>query len=480
MADEQTPLLGASQYSVWTQRQKLLIIIAATAASIFSPLAANIYYPALIAIREELGTSEQLLNITITSYMIFQGISPTFVASLSDTLGRRPVYIFCFVIYTTANIALAFQKSFLALLLLRCLQSSGIASTVNLAYAVTADVVTSDERGRYIGFASVGPIVGPSLGPMMGGFIAQKYGWRYIFIFLAVASSCIFIPLMLFMPETARNIAGNGSIPPSSIWNKPLWWLWHDGGSTIGGTRAQQAMAASKKKKILNPFRTLGLLFEYPTGSLLFYNGFSFAVYYAVTSSLAFSFYDLYHFDNLQVGLAYLPVGLGTMLAALGNGVLVDWNFRRLAAKHGLDASKGRNIDPDAYERTGFSFERARLQITLPMIVLATIAMLAYSWSMDLRLPPWVPLLALFVFGMAGTAAYTSMNVLIIDLHTESPAMATAANNLVRCLLGSAATAVTMPLIHVLHIGGAFSLIAGVWALLSPLPVALLFRNRGR
>ncbi len=69
MVSEQTPLLG-TEYTVFKPAQKLSIVIAVTAASVFSPLAANIYYPALIAIHDELNISEELLSITITSYMV--------------------------------------------------------------------------------------------------------------------------------------------------------------------------------------------------------------------------------------------------------------------------------------------------------------------------------------------------------------------------------------------------------------------------
>jgi MFS family permease len=60
------------------------------------------------------------------------------------------------VIYIIANIALGVQNSYAALLVLRCLQSTGISGTVALSTAAIADVVTSAERGTYIGWASVG------------------------------------------------------------------------------------------------------------------------------------------------------------------------------------------------------------------------------------------------------------------------------------------------------------------------------------
>lgn len=76
-------------------------------SNIFSPLTAQIYLPALTAIAEDLNVTSSQVNLTITTYMIFQGITPMFIGSLADSGGRRPAYLVCFVIYIAANIGLA-------------------------------------------------------------------------------------------------------------------------------------------------------------------------------------------------------------------------------------------------------------------------------------------------------------------------------------------------------------------------------------
>lgn len=76
--------------------------------------------------------SLQDVNLTITSYLIIQGISPLIWGSLSDALGRRPIYIASFTVYIIANIALSFSPNFAVLLLFRGLQAAGSASTVSI------------------------------------------------------------------------------------------------------------------------------------------------------------------------------------------------------------------------------------------------------------------------------------------------------------------------------------------------------------
>jgi MFS family permease len=91
------------------------------------------------------------------------------VASVSDTGGRRLSFIICFSIYIVANIGLALQTNYAALLVLRCVQAAGSSGTIALSIAVVADIATSAERGKYMGYATAGILIGPALGPTLGG-----------------------------------------------------------------------------------------------------------------------------------------------------------------------------------------------------------------------------------------------------------------------------------------------------------------------
>lgn len=59
----------------------------------------NIYFPALNPIAASLGVSVSLINLTLTTYMIFQGIAPTLFGDFGDMAGRRPAFIIAVLIY---------------------------------------------------------------------------------------------------------------------------------------------------------------------------------------------------------------------------------------------------------------------------------------------------------------------------------------------------------------------------------------------
>lgn len=76
--------------------------------------------------------SAETVSLTITSYLIIQGISPLFWGSISDALGRRPIYIASFAVYIISNIGLSFSPNFTILMVFRGLQAAGSASTVSI------------------------------------------------------------------------------------------------------------------------------------------------------------------------------------------------------------------------------------------------------------------------------------------------------------------------------------------------------------
>ena len=71
VSDEETPLVqGQKRHSTFSNRQKKYIIMTAALASTFSPISANIYYPALNSIAMDLHISASLINLTIMTYMV--------------------------------------------------------------------------------------------------------------------------------------------------------------------------------------------------------------------------------------------------------------------------------------------------------------------------------------------------------------------------------------------------------------------------
>lgn len=195
------------------------------------------------------------------------------------------MYIFCFTIFTAANIGLALQNNYAALLVLRMLQSAGSSGTVALANGVVGDIITSAERGTYVAFASLGGLLGPMIAPILGGIIGQYAGWHWIFWFLLIFSAAVFIPLILFMPETCRNVVDNGTIPPPLLSQNITDAIRHRHRAQQGLTfdQAKQEQIAQKYRfRLPNPLSTLRVLLDVESAILLVCTGLGIGCFYAI------------------------------------------------------------------------------------------------------------------------------------------------------------------------------------------------------
>ena len=141
-------------HSIFSRNIKLFVIAMTVMSSVFSPFTNMVYIPALNALARDLAVSPSDINFSVTTYQIMQGIAPLFFGDLADRAGRRPVYLVTFVIYLAANIGLALQRQYSALLGLRALQSTGSSATIAIGNGVIADLYTSAERGGFVGFVS--------------------------------------------------------------------------------------------------------------------------------------------------------------------------------------------------------------------------------------------------------------------------------------------------------------------------------------
>ena len=473
--EELAPVTTGPAYSAFTSKKKAYIVTVVTFASYISPTSASIYFPALNPIREDLGVSTTLINLTLTSFMIFQGLAPTIFGDLADMGGRRPAYILAFIVYLGANIGLALQNSYAALFVLRCLQSCGSSGAIALGYGVVADISTSSERGKYMGIVGAGTMMGPAIGPVIGGVLAQFLGWRSIFWFLVIISGLFLIPYILTVPETGRNVVGNGSVPPQG-WNLTLieWWnLRKEQKSPCGLSRtntaegrrlAQAELAKNRKLRWPNPLNTVQIVMEKDMAIVLFFNALIYTAFYDVISSIPQLFLEIYGLNDFQIGLCFLPYGCGCAISSYVNGRILDYNYKRVARqinftidrKHGDDLRK-------------FPIERARLEIIWPFIILGLASVLCYGWVLEQRAHLAVILVLQFCIGIFLNGGFNILSTLVVDLYPQSPSTATAANNLVRCFMGAGGTGIIDLMLKGMGPGWCFTFISLVCMLASPM-----------
>ncbi|GAW02376.1 MFS general substrate transporter [Lentinula edodes] len=442
-------------YSVYTSKEKWFIVTLVSFAGIFSPFTANIYFPAIPTLTSVFHKSTELINLTVMMYMVLQGLSPMFFGSFADFHGRRPIFILCLFVLCLSCVGLALvpTNAYWLLMVLRCLQATGSASTIALGAGVIGDIAVPSERGGFFGFYSLGPMLGPALGPVIGGALSDGLGWRSIFWFLCIATGLACIIMLLFLPETLRQIVGDGSVVPGPIYRP---WI-----PIIScHSTAASNFKRPPKRKFKNPlllFKNLDIVM------LLFFNGIVYSVFYAVTASISSLFADIYPFLNdSTIGLCYLAIGFGTAAGSAGAGKVLDWDFQRMKKvyieTHGSKSMKTESNDLG----DDFPIEKARLMsMSYSMVVLVATGM-GYGWCLQKKVHIAAPLVLQFISALS-MAVMNPTQTLILDLMPGQGSSVTACNNVVRCLLGftyvllNGIIVISMPLLYlVIELGPRF------------------------
>jgi len=167
------------------------------------------------------------------------------------------------------------------------------------------------------------PNVAPLLGPILGGVISSKLGWNWIFWFLCILSGACLLIIVILLPETARNVVGNGRIPAKGIYRSGFRPLQPqtDGSVVVTGH------LESRKLKFPNPLDCLTVILRKDSFIVILSNGIMYMTYCCVQATLSSLFIRLYGFHDLQAGLIYIPFGVGCLLASYFTGInlRVQW-----------------------------------------------------------------------------------------------------------------------------------------------------------
>jgi MFS family permease len=175
-----------------------------------------------------------------------------------------------------------------------------------------------------------------------------------------------------------------------------------------------------------------------------------------------------------QLGLCFLPNGLGCIISSLSTGWILDQSFNRALERykeeHGIPA------DETVDHSRNFPYVQARLRLMPIFSIVLMISLALYGPSFefnDLRkhFGPNLaaPLILQFLIAFSATAIFNINSTVLIDCFPERPASATALNNLCRCLLGAAGVSVIQPLIGAVKAMKAFFIVSGVVFLFTPL-----------
>ncbi|KAG9502219.1 hypothetical protein J7337_005044 [Fusarium musae] len=462
------PLPAPEPYSIFDTRQTALIVTIVSIAATFSGFASNIYFPALPTIAHDLDVSIELINLTVTSYLVFQGLAPSLWGPISDVKGRRVAYSLTFIVFLGACIGLAEAKNYATMVVLRCVQSTGSASTIAIGSGVIGDITTRDNRGGLMGVFQAGLLVPVAVGPIIGGALAGSLGWRAIFWLLTIYSGVFLVLLVLLLPETLRSIVGNGSRDPTHavakyplcVYQKTTKVQWNHGTVSTLPT-------AKKRIDITGPFR---ILISKQAAPIIVFLAIYYTVWQMSITAMSSLFEDKYGLTETQIGLTFIANGVGSMVGTLITGQILNIDYRRFKTRHDAriaNINTEDDVEPANTRKTqenDFPLETERLRLVPLFSLLQCASILLFGWTIQYpqQVHIAVPIVSTFITGWSAVSMQSVIMTYLVDVFHDRSAAASASLNLARCLFAAGGTSFVMPMISSIGVGLAFTVCAAV------------------
>ncbi|MBR9923933.1 MAG: CmlA/FloR family chloramphenicol efflux MFS transporter [Gammaproteobacteria bacterium] len=211
---------------LWTYSLPVALVLLAP-FNILASLGMDIYLPIVPAMPAILGTTPEIVQLTLTLYMIMLGVGQIIFGPLSDRWGRRPILIGGVFVFAVTSLALAVTTSAWLFVFLRLVQAAGAAAMLVAVFATVRDVYADTPESAVI-YSLMNAMLAfvPALGPIAGALIARYFGWEGIFLALCI-SALIALPFVLpKWHETRQSREHSSRADFSVVLKSPCFWVY--------------------------------------------------------------------------------------------------------------------------------------------------------------------------------------------------------------------------------------------------------------
>ena len=376
------------------------------------------------------------------------GIGPLILAPLSETFGRRVLYLTCFTCFTLLQIPSALTPNIETLIVVRTL--SGFFGSVGIANGggTISDMCGPEERASIFGWYLLGPLLGPTIGPLLGGVIVQRLGWRWIFWVLTIVCAANTLAGYIFLRETyAPVILARRKKELEREENKPDKY-------TFKGEDKRPLV-----RKLLHSFtRPLRILMQPIVFTMSTYQAIIFATTYSIYTNMQPIYQGEYGFNTEQVGLLYLGPGLGFLTAVWFLVPRIDTVWKALANRHG---GKGR--------------PEFRLPLANIGSVFIPVSLFWFAWTVQFHV--WWPatIASTYFYGIGQVMILNTTTNYYIDSFEKYSASAIAAGAVFRSVVGGVVPLFAPAWFEALGYGWGISVFGFMALAIAPAPIIFYF-----
>ena len=168
-------------------------------------------------VKRELNLTDTQLGWLGSAYIIVLSLAALPLGVIGDLRSRRAVITWGVTVWSAATAAGGFVGHFWQLFTCRALVGFGEAGYGPASQAIIAQYYKGRRRAFAIGIYSVGMALGGVLGIWLGGIIAERYGWRWAFIWMGFPGL-----VLAFLASRLREL--DRRPPPAIVETLRRWW----------------------------------------------------------------------------------------------------------------------------------------------------------------------------------------------------------------------------------------------------------------
>lgn len=167
-----------------------------------SRLSLDLFLPSLPQVGVALHASDELVQMTLTSFLFGSAISMILSGQISDLIGKKRVIISSLVIFIIATMISAITSSITILIISRFFQALGGSSGMLFARMMVKEYYSREDQIKTLAYLSFAMALCPLVAPLLGGILQSYYSWRAIFYALGVIGLCLLSTFTLQIKET--------------------------------------------------------------------------------------------------------------------------------------------------------------------------------------------------------------------------------------------------------------------------------------
>ena len=165
----------------------------------------------LPTIADDFGISLSSAGQLITVFALIYAIAGPVLLVLTSKIERKKLYLASLFVFFLGNLMTYFSPNFAFMMIARVLTAASTALIVVLSLIIAAKVVTPAHRAKALGLIYMGISSSLVLGVPLGILISNIFGWRILFLGIAVLSIGSMTLISLFL----ERIPGERTIPLS-------------------------------------------------------------------------------------------------------------------------------------------------------------------------------------------------------------------------------------------------------------------------